>query len=351
MDIIEKNINYNCPFCNEKHEVIFKVEPSKALINETPVEYNESYYYCSIEDEEFIPKDLLKKNLLAARDAYRTLKGLLTSEEIKNVRKQYNLTQKEFAQLLGWGDVTIQRYETKLIQDETFDQQIRYVRDNPKLALEELEKHKSKFDDVNRFNAIELMIKSLVKTKSIQYLTKQIIESYYIDFRNVSEDNGFKLLDLEKVENMITFFAQNSSRLYKVKLMKLLWYADSLFFKRTQHSMSGLVYAHLPYGAVPIAHEDILRYVQTSINVMEEEYENGSVGYKITLKNNYMKYNLSKDEIIVLHEVLQKFDNMGSRKISDYMHKEVAHRETDEGEIISYRLANQIEDFLIDGEV
>ena len=45
-------------------------------------------------------------------------KGFLQPEEIEKIRKQYGLSQKNFARLLGWGDITIHRYESGAIQDD-----------------------------------------------------------------------------------------------------------------------------------------------------------------------------------------------------------------------------------------
>ncbi len=338
-----KKIHYSCPFCDEEHEISVFREKTKALVNNTPVEYEEIYYYCPIEEDKFVPKEILNQNLLAAKDSYRALNGLLTSQEIKDIRNSYGLSQKEFANMLGWGDVTIQRYEKKLIQDETYDQKIRAVKDNPKLALEELEKHKEKFDKA-RYEEIRKFIKELVKTKSIKYLNKEIIESIYIDHQEESEYNGYKLLDLEKVENIVAFFAQHSSRLYKVKLMKLLWYADALFFKKYGVGMSGLVYKHLPLGAVPKAHEEILKYAQSSINIIEEYFDE-KIAYKILPKVNVDLSKFTVEEISVLQKVLEKFDKMGSREISDYMHEEWAYQKTAQDELIPYSLAREIRDF------
>ncbi|MEK4701971.1 type II TA system antitoxin MqsA family protein [Solibacillus sp. FSL R7-0668] len=343
---MNNSLEFLCPFCNESHEIQVLNKPTQALINGMAVQYEETTYYCEKEQEFFVPKAILKNNLLAARDAYRMQNGLLTSQEIKDARNQYGLTQKEFALLLGWGEVTIQRYETKLIQDETFDQKIKNVKDNPKLALEELEKHKDKFENIIRYNEIKKIISSLIKTKSISYLNKQIIESYYIDFREKSELNGFKELDLEKVIDMISFFAMKSSRLYKVKLMKLLWYSDMLFFKKNKQSMSGLVYEHLPFGAVPLAHEEILKYASKCIDITSEEFDNGAIGYKITPKE-YGNLKLESGEIEILTKVIEKLGKFGSKEISDYMHDEEAYKQTDDNDIIPYVFAEKIDGFNI----
>ena len=55
--------------------------------------------------------ELWNINLINSLDAYRIKKDLLTSKEIKDIRKKYDLTQSELAYLLNLGEVTITRYE------------------------------------------------------------------------------------------------------------------------------------------------------------------------------------------------------------------------------------------------
>ena len=47
------------------------------------------------EDNEFVSAGMMDRNLLEAKDVYRKEKGLLTSKEIKQIRKKYGLTQAE----------------------------------------------------------------------------------------------------------------------------------------------------------------------------------------------------------------------------------------------------------------
>ena len=46
--------------------------------------------------------------------------GLLTSDEIVAIRESHGLSQADLAKLLGWGEATISRYESKAIQDEAY---------------------------------------------------------------------------------------------------------------------------------------------------------------------------------------------------------------------------------------
>lgn len=93
-------------------------------------------------------------------------KDLLTSKEIKDIRKKYDLTQSELAYLLNLGEVTITRYETKQIQDASVDNMLRELNDNPLLALKLLEKNKNKF---KRYEEIENKIKEIIDKNVISF--------------------------------------------------------------------------------------------------------------------------------------------------------------------------------------
>lgn len=83
---------------------------------------------------------MTNENLLNARNAYRVKMGLLTSDEIVAIRESYGLSQVDLAKLLGWGEATISRYESKGIQDEAYDTMLRLVKDNPVAGVRIFEK-------------------------------------------------------------------------------------------------------------------------------------------------------------------------------------------------------------------
>ncbi len=83
--------------------------------------------------------------------------GLLTSDEITNIRKEYGLSQVELARLMGVGDVTIARYETKAIQEPIYDNILRRIKTYPMEAQELLNYNKSKFSD-ERYSQIFIKI-------------------------------------------------------------------------------------------------------------------------------------------------------------------------------------------------
>jgi len=336
-----KSIVYNCPFCENEHEIKVLQYMEKTTVKDEEIEYLKTCYFCDIEEDEFVPSKLVDENLLAAKDAYREKHGLLTSCEIKNIRERYGLTQKEYANLLGLGDVTIQRYEKKAIQDSTYDTIMRLTLENPSYCLEMLEKNRAQFED-SRYEEIRAAIVVQIKKVSELYFLKESVKAQYVEYRTPCVQNGYQVLDLEKVNNIMGYLASYIPTLYKVKLMKLLWYVDAIYFMKYQRAMTGLVYQHMPLGAVPIAHYDIMKL--PAIHVEEEEHED-STSFRIRPACEIMVSNFSFDELEVLNEVIRRFKNFSTKKIVQYMHEEKAYQMTQTNEIIPFTYANKLNTF------
>jgi putative zinc finger/helix-turn-helix YgiT family protein len=337
---IEK-LQHDCPLCDKVHEVEKIKRIVSSTIKDCCVDHEETVFRCPQRNEEWYHGKMLDDSLQSMRDAYRVKQNLLTSKQIIEIRKKYNLSQKELSNLLGWGGVTISRYETKLIQDETYDGILRLAAQSPTFAFEKLVKHKELFTN-DRFIEISTFLKRLIKTQGNIDLKRQVMLNYYVDYDTECDANGFKILDLNKLSDILAYFANYVHRLYKVKLMKLLWYSDVLFFNKYKRSMTGLVYQHMPLGALPIGYNEII-YLPT-VRVDEGETENGTT-YHIVPLSPPANPMFSLEEQDVLSRVASKFKEFNSREIIDYMHNEEVYKNTTDGEIILYSHASTIIDF------
>lgn len=338
-----RTIVMECPLCDKEHEVEERKRMSSITIKCEKVEYEESYYLCKNSDEdenEFVTAKMNDTNLMNARNAYRIKKGLLTSEEIVKIREQYGLSQSDLSNLLGWGEVTISRYESKAIQDEVYDTILKNVRDNPLKVYEYLEKNKDKFNFTKYVGIRERIIRNLDEYGK-EFLKRQVLESDYVYYIEPSDFNGNKKLDINKLESIISYFAKRVNNLYKVKLMKMLWYADSLSYKLNGMAMTGLVYCHDEMGALPIGHYKILDLENINVN-KEEDYEN--TRYHILSNDKLDLSNLHSNEMDILDQVINKFKNFKAKDIVEYMHKERAYIETKDGQIIPFSLAKEIKE-------
>ncbi|MDW7662617.1 MAG: DUF4065 domain-containing protein [Bacillota bacterium] len=331
----------DCPICDNVHLLDKKKRITQGVIKGETIEYEEVFFSCSVtneEENEFVPATIFDENLLRARNVYRKSKGLLTSHEIAEIRKLYELTQSEFSNLLGWGEITVTRYESKTIQDETYDNLMRMTLENPLFAIQSLERHKVKFTK-EKFLKIRSKIVERVEKSGIQYLKMQEIISVYLNYDQESDFNGYKILDMEKLANVMGYFAQFVNKLYKVKLMKLLWYADVIHYKRHGKAMIGLVYKHMTYGALPLAYDEIIHLPTVKI---EEEIIYDDISYRIVPNADVNMSKFSLDELSILELISNKFKDYRSREIVEYMHQEKAYKETEPYQIISYDLAKEL---------
>lgn len=340
-----RKVHMNCPLCGKTHEVEERKRVTSIVLKGEEVTYEEKFYFCANADEdenEFETGAMTNENLLNARNAYRIKKGLLTSYEIVGIRESYGLSQVDLAKLLGWGEATISRYESKAIQDEAYDTMLRFIKDNPLQALEFLKKNADKFTPAKR---MEIKSKIVEKLDSYgkEYLTRQIFEGEYVNFEEPSDSNGFTVLNIDKIEAVISYIAEKVSNLFKVKLMKMLWYSDVLSFIGNGIAMTGMVYRHEPMGALPIGHYSLMNL--ENLNIKEEM----SYNYD-TMLHVYptvgMDYSILSDgEKAILDRVIEKFRHYKAKDIVDYMHEEKAYKETNAGEIIPFSLAKKIRSF------
>lgn len=340
-----RKIHMSCPLCDRTHEIEERKRTTTIIIKGEEVTYEERFYFCANCDEdenEFETGAMTNENLLNARNAYRVKMGLLTSDEIVAIRESYGLSQVDLAKLLGWGEATISRYESKAIQDEAYDTMLRLIKDNPLQALEFLKKNSEKFSMVKR---LEIRAKIVEKLDSYgkEFLTRQTFEGEYANFEEPSDSNGFTMLDIDKIEAMISYIAESVNNLFKVKLMKMLWYSDAISFGNNGHSMTGMVYRHEGMGALPVGHYSLMNL--ENLNVKEEMSCNYDTMLHVYPTPN-MDYSVLTDgEKAILDKVIIKFKDYKAKDIVDYMHDERAYKETKNGDIIPFSLAKEIRVF------
>ena len=334
----------SCPICGKTHLLEERCRKTKTIIKGQSVNCDQVFYYCSnaSDDNEFETGVMMNINLLNALNAYRRQNGLLTSDEIVSLRKDYSLSQVDLARLLGWGEATISRYESKVIQDDAYDNALRQLKDSPFVVFEYFKKNEYAF---SRDKCIE--IKKMIDEKMDSYgrevTTRQALYSEYVKYDTPSDINGNKCLDIDKLEAVVSYYAKSIKDLYKVKLMKMLWYADALCYKKKGESMTGLVYQHKALGALPVGHNKLLSLER--INVQEESSQNYDLLIHFYPLDNMDYSVINDDELMILNEVIKKFKRFKTQQIVEYMHEEIAYKKTKEEDIIPYSLAKEIRGF------
>lgn len=303
------------------------------------IEVDAEVLVCEECGEEFFCEELDNVTLVRAYNEYRIKHKLLLPEEIKKIREQYGLSQRSFAKLLNWGDKTICRYENGSLQDRVHNSMLLFLRE-PDNMWTYLTENEVLLTDKQKKRLLDIVAK--LKKESEFQSGHQLINRYFL--KTPCEENGFKVFDYDKFCGMVLFFANKNRELLKTKLMKLLNYADMVFYKENGISMSGMQYAHLPYGPVPERFDILLGTMEAERIVhIDVSFDNGYEKHQVVPECDVPTNVFTPQEYDVLERIYEKFQNYGSVDISNYSHKEKGYKETKQGEIISYAYAKEMQ--------
>ena len=328
-----------CEECGKTVNTKIVSKKERYVVFGESIEVDADVLVCAECGEEFYSEELDNATLVKAYNEYRTRHKLLFPEEIRKIRVQYGLSQRSFAKLLNWGDKTICRYENGSIQDKAHNSLLLFLREpeNMRTYLMENEVFLNEKQIQKLFHSIEELERDKEDSTG-----KSILNNYF--GKTPCEENGYKTFDYDRFCAMVLYFANQDTDLLKTKLMKLLNYSDMVYYKENGISISGVRYAHLPYGPAP-EHFDILLGMLSADHVahIEVSYDNGYEKHQVIPDKEFPEDVLIDDELKVLERVWDKFVNFGSIDISNYSHKEKGYKETMQGEIISYAYAKDID--------
>ncbi len=113
-----------CPFCDKEHDVQVIMQKEPVTVRGEKFMATARYYRCPECEEEYETSDSPFDPLADAYNQYREKHRMLSPEQIKSFRHECELTQKELSELLGWGAVTLSRYENGSLQDLSHDRQL-----------------------------------------------------------------------------------------------------------------------------------------------------------------------------------------------------------------------------------
>ena len=118
-----------CPGCEKENDVKIVRGKEEIIVRGEPIEVDVEYFKCTVCGEEFDDPGSVDDPLEKAYRVYRKIHGMVQPEELRSFRTRYGLTQGEMGKLLGWGAVTISRYENGALQDESHDRTLHLLRD------------------------------------------------------------------------------------------------------------------------------------------------------------------------------------------------------------------------------
>lgn len=326
-----------CPNCEKYSDLQYISKSEQVTIRNERIEIPVGFYKCNECGDEFEDSKSKEDPLEKAYKEYRKRHGMMQPEDIRNLRQKYGLTQKELSKLLGWGEVTLTRYENGALQDKGHDTILQMIKD-PQNLLKIVDQYGDYLSEGKKEKVIGYLRNELDRAHSFSLFITTHIGQYKPDIFS-----GFKRLDIEKLFQAITFFCVDGS--LKTKLNKLLFYMDFKHFKDNASSITGVRYVHLPLGPVPDNYDFYFAILQADEKTIElkEELHGRYIGevYYACKKPDLAIF--SNGEIKTLIEVKDKFKNFNATDIKRFSHNERGYRETEDKEFISYIYADDIQ--------
>ncbi len=335
---MEKSGYTFCTQCNKKvnHSI------RKNIIKEYKgqlVNVEENIAVCDECGKDIFVPTIEEDNFKRLYEKYREMTGTVSPQEIIEFREKYDLSQRELVSLLGWGKMTINRYERGALPSKSHSDMLKSI-----LLNEEIFKQKAlEAYDTGRIN--DKTYNNI--TKCFQSSRKNIVKSLLETELRHDEDilNGFRKFEIDRVENLISYIADKTDNLYKTSLNKYLWFMDFENFNENVRSLTGLRYVKQKYGPVieKKGYEEIINLLDDKFYVEEtEDVYNNSTKAKIISKKNYDMSIYSKDEMEVINAVIEKLKSMSCSEISEKSHEEDGWLENDINCIISYDYAEDL---------
>jgi len=327
-------MNRVCPECGKTSEWEIFTRTEEFDIKNEKITVDMQLLRCPACGEEFEDMNAKIDPYNQAYEEYRRRKGMVHPAQIVDFRKKYGLTQKELSELLGFGGVTLSRYENGALQDEAHDQLLQFAM-QPANLFGLIKQKPDIFSDDKR-KAILYRLDQDVTTLS---LTKD-----YLRNDKPSILSGNKPFDLEKVINLIKFFTYLNP-VVKSKLLKLLFYADFSNYKETGFSITGLNYAHLQYGPVPDQYDYLLASILKIDTALRVDIQTiGDYMGELYVSDTPPTTGVFPEEILyIIRKVINYFHRFTAKAIENFSHEEKGYKETSQGELISYEFAKDLQ--------
>ena len=321
-----------CPTCNRQTNLKkeSRVEPFE--VRGEKIDVRVTVFVCEECGNDFYDPDS-DPNDIAFRE-YRRKKAWTQPEEIAGLRKDYGLTQNEFAELLGWGVATLSRYENGALQGESHESVLKLLKDD-RLNFIRLVQSNSSLPKNRR----DELLATFEPKKS--QLIFDLFSKVCAD-EGINEYTGFRKFDPSRLKNCILFFCKGGC--LKTNLNKLLFYADFKACKERGQSLTGARYVRINYG--PVVNNFNYYFASLvedeALEMEEVEFKNGYMGEKYTGLQEPDLSAFDQGERDVLNLVKRQLSALSARDIAERSHQEQAYIKTPEKKPISFELAKEL---------
>ena len=327
-----------CPYC--KKEIDYKIE--KRSVKEfrgIEIDTYENVAVCEECHQDLYVNEIEEKNNERIYELYRVKANIIKPQDIVDLRKKYGISQRELTAILGFGKMTINRYERGGVPTKSQSEYIRLLIDSDNKFIEKV-KEAYKSGNINNKTYKKIVSEDInisIDKEQIQDNIRRYL--IYTLKRKPDIYNGYKSLDIEKVENIISYIASKVKNLTITSLNKYLWFIDILSFNQRSVSITGLTYQNQKFGPT------IIDKKYDEISLLDDKYiredietENGNTT-KIISNENYNLDKVSDTEKEIIDKIIKMLKNKTVTDISELSHREEGWKKTKRLETISFEYA------------
>ena len=304
-----------CPYC--KKEVEYKIE-KRELKEFRGIEVNtfENVAICNECNQDLYINEIEDENNERIYQIYREKANIIKAEDIIKLREKYDISQRELTSILGFGKMTINRYERGGIPTKSQSDYIKLLIENDDKFIEKVKEayEKNNINEKTYKKIVSEEVEKDISKKEVQDNIRRYLKS--VLNRKPDIYNGYKSLDLEKVENIISYIASKVKNLTITSLNKYLWYIDMLSFNKRAIAITGLTYQNQKFGPTIVYKKyDEISLLDDKYKREDIETENGNTT-KIISNNNFNLDKISSSEKEIIDTIIKLLKNKNVTDIS-----------------------------------
>ena len=327
-----------CPYC--KKEVEYNIE-KRDLKEFRGIEVNtfENVAICNECNQDLYVNEIEDVNNERIYQIYREKANIIKAEDIIKLREKYDISQRELTSILGFGKMTINRYERGGLPTKSQSDYIKLLIENDDKFIEKVKEayEKNNINEKTYKKIVSEEVEKDISKKEVQDNIRRYLKS--VLNRKPDIYNGYKSLDLEKVENIISYIASKVKNLTITSLNKYLWYIDMLSFNKRAVAITGLTYQNQKCGPTIVYKKyDELSLLDDKYQREDIETENSNTT-KIISNNNFNLDKISSNEKEIIDTIIKLLKNKNVTDISEMSHREDGWKKTKRFEQISFEYA------------
>ncbi|MGE5457444.1 MAG: type II TA system antitoxin MqsA family protein [Methanococcaceae archaeon] len=303
-----------CALCDGQSELI--IEKKEREFRKEKFIVSEHYYKCNNCKQDFTTAELDEIDTLQVYNQYREKYKILFPSQIKSLREKFGLSAPKMSEILGFGINVYKNYEKGEVPNQSNATLLNLVQ-SPEEFKKVVEIKRGLFEE-SEYNRLMYNLNSLIENKSE---CQSEINTLWNEEAIPNEFTGYSTPSFEKFANMVIFFLSIAQ--FKVKLNKLLYYADFLNYKYNGCSISGSKYQAIKMGPIVFRYGsnfDLLQengYIDTEMVLVMDEYHDKFIKIK-----DFDEGVFNKEELDVLYRTYDTLKVFSTEELKEMSHKE-----------------------------